>query len=189
MAWIDPWSEHEYLRIMGGADLGRIAGRDDGCEQGHESDQPADPGGPYVGARGVTMHRAAMRNHRRRIRREVLARVMWGLGLACATSTLLLIGAHRAGASAWAVQRTARPPDSKGYVFAGVSCTTRRDCTIVGWFDTRGRGTASRLLIEHWDGSRWSIRRTPLPIGSRDSMLSGVSCRTSAACTAVGSFD
>ena len=47
----------------------------------------------------------------------------------------------------------------------------------------------SRLLIEHWDGSRWSIQRTPAPVGSMDSFLSEVSCRTRAACMAVGSFD
>ena len=40
-------------------------------------------------------------------------------------------------------------------------------------------------LVESWDGSSWSIQTVPRPNG--DGSLTGVSCATASACTAVGS--
>lgn len=69
----------------------------------------------------------------------------------------------------------------------GVSCTSSTACTAVGSFvDSAGRGAA---LVERWDGVGWSIQTTPTPPGVSDSMLSGVSCASTTACSAVGSSD
>ena len=61
---------------------------------------------------------------------------------------------------------------------SGVSCDGPADCMAVGTTDYFGGG---RGLIEHWDGSTWSVESTP-PLGD----LNGVSCVSSSDCTAVG---
>ena len=44
-------------------------------------------------------------------------------------------------------------------------------------------------LAESWDGTSWTIQTTPNPTGARgDSDLSGTSCTSATACTAVGSY-
>ena len=44
-------------------------------------------------------------------------------------------------------------------------------------------------LAERWDGTSWSIQRTPSPSSSGILVdLNGVSCTSGSACTAVGSF-
>jgi hypothetical protein len=68
-----------------------------------------------------------------------------------------------------------------GTVRRGVACPTRRRCVVVG---THG-GVA---FAERWDGSHWLRQRMPRPPGATSSSLSGVSCSSVTACTAVGSF-
>jgi hypothetical protein len=69
----------------------------------------------------------------------------------------------------------------------GVSCTSTTACIAVGSFvDSAGRGAP---LVERWDGASWSIQTTPTPPGVSDSMLWGVSCASTTACSAVGSSD
>jgi len=61
---------------------------------------------------------------------------------------------------------------------SGVSCDGPSDCMAVGTTDHFGGGSG---LIEHWDGSSWSVVSTPpLPV------LNAVSCVSPSDCTAVG---
>lgn len=88
---------------------------------------------------------------------------------------------------------TAQPAPSPGWadrtVFAGVSCVSPTFCTAVGT-SVGGQGdVTTRLLIERWDGRRWTIARAPRPDGSFDTGLAGVSCASADACTAVGDVD
>jgi hypothetical protein len=69
-----------------------------------------------------------------------------------------------------------------------VTCTGAADCWAVGY---AGRGPLIGpgpfvTLIEHWDGTRWSI--VPSPSVRRSSGLSAVSCATSADCWAMGAW-
>jgi len=68
----------------------------------------------------------------------------------------------------------------------GVSCASARTCIAVGY------GTAttgeSTTLAERWDGSRWRVQPSPVPAGTVSAGLSGVSCPSPRACTAVGQF-
>jgi len=41
-------------------------------------------------------------------------------------------------------------------------------------------------LTETWNGTAWTIHQAPLPSGSNHGQLSGVSCTSATACTAVG---
>ena len=46
----------------------------------------------------------------------------------------------------------------------------------------------SVTLAEPWDGTSWTVQSTPNPAGATDILLAAVSCTSSAACTAVGSY-
>ena len=61
----------------------------------------------------------------------------------------------------------------------GVSCTSADLCRAVGWFFN---GTATRPLVEEWDGTAWSVKASP----NFGVTLNAVSCRSADACTAVG---
>jgi hypothetical protein len=69
----------------------------------------------------------------------------------------------------------------------GVSCTSSRACTAVG-LGQPYNARDSFGLVERWDGRRWSPQTTPNPPGTTGSVLSGVSCPSRTACTAVGNY-
>lgn len=79
--------------------------------------------------------------------------------------------------SSWMIQPVPSPAGATSPQLTGVSCSTARDCTAVGF-----HGRVS--FVEHWNGSRWRIQ--PNPSAAWDS-LSGVSCATAGNCIAVGS--
>ena len=94
--------------------------------------------------------------------------------IAVVVFALSLGGASGAPASGWSLQRV---PD-EATVLSAVSCVSPTACEAVGSYTVFG---AQVTVAERWNGSSWSVQRTPSP-GS----LSGVSCVSSTACTAVG---
>ena len=68
-----------------------------------------------------------------------------------------------------------------------VSCVSNVACTAVGStipsFSSRG---PFLTLVERWNGSSWSIQRSPSPGDAPQ--LSSVSCQSRTACTAVGDY-
>jgi hypothetical protein len=75
----------------------------------------------------------------------------------------------------------------------GASCVSSGACTAVGVDENSGAGVDEGLggpeltLAERWDGTSWTIQSIPDPasdLGNVD--LTGVSCVTAGACTAVG---
>ena len=67
-----------------------------------------------------------------------------------------------------------------------VSCTTRSFCVAVG--DYYGTGSFTKTLIERWNGTVWSVLRSP-SIAGGDNSLNGVDCATANTCEAVGRHD
>jgi hypothetical protein len=75
-------------------------------------------------------------------------------------------------------------PAVAGGVFSGVSCGSATSCVAVG--DTAASpSSAPTALAEHWNGTRWTITRTPKLNGQ--STFTGVSCVSATSCFAVGS--
>jgi hypothetical protein len=66
-----------------------------------------------------------------------------------------------------------------------VSCVSPRSCTAVGFANRTSGGTT---LAERWNGTRWTIQRTPTPAAAAAVQLVGVSCASARICTAVGYF-
>ena len=84
----------------------------------------------------------------------------------------------------WTVQPTPVPAGSTGSYLVGLGCASTAFCTAVGYYYT-GAGT-SQALAEQWNGRSWVISPTPSLPGSKQSLLSGVSCPTTSTCVAVG---
>src|SRR5215472_8907806 len=92
--------------------------------------------------------------------------------------------AQRWNGRTWRIQPTPSPADGGNLI--GVSCPSRSSCLAVGGhanpFNTF---VPSGTLAERWNGSTWSIQPTPNPPGG-GWFLTGVSCTSPSACTAVG---
>ncbi|HLW36718.1 MAG TPA: hypothetical protein VKS98_13780 [Chthoniobacterales bacterium] len=86
----------------------------------------------------------------------------------------------------WVV--TSTPPQEKS-IFYGVACTSTADCTAVGvqWTTPLTGSALYQTLVEHWDGSSWSVVASPNTASDQDNILSSVSCATPSDCWAVGS--
>jgi hypothetical protein len=95
------------------------------------------------------------------------------------------VGAQSAAAADWSIQPVLLPLRPASTELSGVSCLSTSDCIAVGVANVNATGP----LVEHWNGTSWSIERTPIPpLNDGGGALSGVSCTSSSACTAVGSF-
>jgi hypothetical protein len=103
--------------------------------------------------------------------------------------------AERWNGRRWSIQQIPNPKPNPGLgaptqnSLIGVSCTSSRFCIAVGVGDAPEISMGS-TLAEGWNGSRWSIQQTQNPSElTHDDALSGVSCTSTSACTAVGTAD
>ena len=123
---------------------------------------------------------------------------LWGVSCASATActavgSYSIIGtyhiylplAERWNGRRWSIQRTPTPSGTTDSFLGGVSCASPTACTAVGSY-VKGVLGNTLSLVERWNGRRWSIQRTPNPADATVSSLSGVSCASATACTAVG---
>ncbi len=92
----------------------------------------------------------------------------------------------------WSVQSALNPTGAKESKLRSVSCTSATICVAVGSYYTKTTGGIPErmTLAERWNGTEWSIQSTPNPVGAKYSevRLQSVSCTSSSACTAVGSY-
>lgn len=103
--------------------------------------------------------------------------------------------AQRWDGTQWSGQPTNDPANSGNNYFDGVSCPTLVTCVAVGDFTQDINDYVDQFaLAESWDGKSWSsTHNIPTPPGATHtagiiSGLRGVSCISSADCTAVGDF-
>jgi hypothetical protein len=73
-------------------------------------------------------------------------------------------------------------------VLFGVSCPVTASCYAVGYGSGGSPLAVTATLVEHWDGTTWSILTSPNPSGTTDSVLSGVSCPSTTSCNGVGEY-
>jgi hypothetical protein len=99
------------------------------------------------------------------------------------SSVTSLTLAERWNGTRWRIQVTPNPAGSNGSGLSGVSCSSARACTAAGTSTSSG---LDRTLAEAWNGTSWRIQATPNPAGATSGGLSGVSCSSAGACTAVG---
>jgi hypothetical protein len=86
--------------------------------------------------------------------------------------------------SAWKLQTMPVPRGAARVLPASVSCVSATDCTAVGyWADQNG---FEYTLVEAWNGSAWSLRRSPNIARTPYNVLHRVWCGSAKACMAVG---
>lgn len=93
---------------------------------------------------------------------------------------------ERWNGSRWSIVSAHLPAGALQGGFNDVSCTSARACTAVGDYDLNARQT--NVLVERWNGSRWSIQPALNQPGVPVTLLSGVSCASARSCTAVGEY-
>ncbi len=82
----------------------------------------------------------------------------------------------------------AASPNHRGALVStllGVSCAGRTSCFAVGNYRSTPRSPAL-TLIEHWNGTRWSIVPSPNVRSATGNYLTAVSCTSAVNCIAVG---
>jgi hypothetical protein len=117
------------------------------------------------------------------------ANVCIAVGVYVKNRTGLTLAEHWDGRR-WSVEPTRNPSGQSGPLtgsgFYRVSCASALTCTAVGAY---GGFQSTVTLAERWNGSNWTIQKTPHPTPNHASFLSAVSCPTTKLCTAVGSYD
>ena len=88
----------------------------------------------------------------------------------------------------WTLRSLPLPTGALASALYAVSCTSFTACTAVGKYVNSEEGhEKSHILAERWNGTAWSVQSTSAAIEA--STLTGVSCTTATACTAVGEYD
>jgi hypothetical protein len=83
----------------------------------------------------------------------------------------------------WTVLHSPDPATAEGNLLSGVSCASATACMAVGVSHLSG---PYETLIESWNGTGWTVLPSPNPPTAGGNLLSGVSCTSATACTAVG---
>jgi len=86
--------------------------------------------------------------------------------------------------STWTVVPS--PTPSGGAYLDDVSCPSTTFCAAVGYTRYAGPGTNTSPVIEHWNGSVWTIVASPKAAGSFGDELWSVSCVGPTYCSTVG---
>lgn len=124
---------------------------------------------------------------------------LYGVSCSAATSCIAVGSSADAGghetalAERWDGARWRLEPAPQGAAattsrLQAVSCSGPTACTAVGYAVDAGGSNLRSGLAERWDGARWQIQATPASPQAKELSLTGVSCPTSSACVAVGSF-
>ena len=87
----------------------------------------------------------------------------------------------------WVAGTVLNPVGSTSSGLTGVRCPSPTSCFAVGNYNTL---TAVKTLIEHWDGTSWTVMTSANPVGPViDINLNSIACPSAVSCFAVGSYD
>ncbi len=76
---------------------------------------------------------------------------------------------------------------SESDLLVGSTCVNAWDCWAVGGaFSSLGNNSQPDAMVDHWNGSTWSVGPSAVPAGSQASLLFDVTCVTASDCWAVG---
>jgi hypothetical protein len=91
--------------------------------------------------------------------------------------------------TSWTRMASPNPgPEGSGFLYQ-VSCPSSMSCFAVGQysFPYRPNHPGEKTLVEHWDGTNWTVMPSPNRQDEQFSALNGVSCPSSTRCFALGS--
>jgi hypothetical protein len=108
------------------------------------------------------------------------------IGLYRNSSGVDLALAERWNGSSWSLMTIPNPTGTKATILTNIKCTSSTMCIAVGTYENSS-GTMVPL-VETWNGAEWVIGSISAPTGATYASLSGLSCTSSTACTAVGTY-
>ena len=83
----------------------------------------------------------------------------------------------------WSIVTSPNTSATQSNELSRVTCTSASDCWAVGSYNTGG---VDQTLIEHWNGTVWSIVTSPNTSATQDNLLFDVTCSSASDCWAVG---
>jgi hypothetical protein len=107
----------------------------------------------------------------------------WAVGSDFATPSTPAPHAEYYDGTGWTTTSTPSPTGALSAELDRISCPTSSFCAAVGWYDTGGTAVA---LIEHYNGTSWSLVTPTLPANTIGAKLTGVACTSASACWASG---
>ncbi len=116
------------------------------------------------------------------------------VGVACASTMCVAVGLDQVGSvshpraerwngTAWSTITPKTPAGATSAELDGVACPSANSCVAAGSATTGG---ASLPIVEHWNGSSWSLTQPPLPSGAASASLAAITCGGATNCFAVG---
>ena len=104
--------------------------------------------------------------------------------------------AEQYNGTSWSVVTTANVTTSEANLLNAITCTSSSNCWGVGYYCNNGgsgscsggTGHSDQTLAEQYNGTSWSTVTSPDESTSVVDVLAGVTCTSSSACLAVGSF-
>jgi hypothetical protein len=114
----------------------------------------------------------------------VTASDCWAIGYYTTSSDVAKVLAEHWNGTKWTLKTMPDPSRSRGSYVSGIACTGRTNCWAVGYYATSS--DIDETLAEHWNGTRWAVKRTASPAKSSLGILTGVACVSSRNCTAIG---
>jgi hypothetical protein len=112
-------------------------------------------------------------------------------GVSCVSASWCMAVAGGPLAEPWNGMDWSAQPIPSGIGLSGVSCASRHACTAVGGPNELLPFVRGGILAVRWNGTRWSYQPMPRPATSAKREAGGltaVSCPSTTACTAVGSY-
>lgn len=94
--------------------------------------------------------------------------------------------AERLSGGSWSAVAVPKPSGASEPSLDQVSCASASSCVAVSGFSDGTWPPKRMTLVETWNGTSWSVQSSPNPEGQEWSWLTGVSCTSPTACTAVG---
>lgn len=88
--------------------------------------------------------------------------------------------------SAWTIVSSPNSANEQNYLY-GVACSSASDCWAVG-YDYTQDAQPYRTLIEHYDGTSWSIVSSPNASSTQGNFFQAVTCAKQNDCWAVGYY-
>jgi hypothetical protein len=92
--------------------------------------------------------------------------------------------------STWSIASNPSPANALAAELNSISCVSPTSCVAVGDylggnFNSPG-SIAEHALVQQWDGASWTSVAAPIPAGSKQEFLAGVSCADASNCLAAG---
>jgi hypothetical protein len=119
----------------------------------------------------------------------------WAVGSYTNSSAAQTLIEHWDG-TAWTIVTSTNASATLDNILTGVTCNSASDCWAVGYSNGRFPNPTWQTLIEHWDGTSWTIVFSPngnntlsVKIStSQYSYLNSVACASASQCWAVGYY-